>query len=101
MAAVPANASATGIVVRTLTECQLVRVGHPPRRPDFCDVDGGLMFGVLTAEGGFGADLSFRFLSSCSDFGPLDEKSGMPRGDFFFMRWSGSRMSLAVGINLT
>jgi hypothetical protein len=60
---------------------------YAPRRPDFWDVEGGLTFGALTTAG-FGAALSFRNLSMASDFGPFEEKSGMPRGDFFFMACS-------------
>jgi hypothetical protein len=57
---------------------------YEPRRPDFDDVEGGFTLGATLA--GFGC-LSCGKSRLCrnADFGPFDEKSGMPRGDFFFM----------------
>ena len=52
------------------------------------------MFGVFTGAC-LGADLSFRNLLIGNDFGPFDEKSGIPRGDFFFIRSSSSAFTMA------
>jgi hypothetical protein len=48
------------------------------------DVDGGFTFGAMFA--GFGCfSCGVSRFSRNADFGPFGEKSGMPRGDFFFM----------------
>jgi hypothetical protein len=56
---------------------------QPPLFPDFPEVDWGLIFG----GGGGGTFVGFErsVLFSCLKPARFDEKSGMPRGDFFFM----------------
>src|SRR5437762_1695626 len=56
---------------------------HPPRRFPFAAVACGLMFGATV--GGFGGCFSSCNLSSFCRCGFLGAKSGIPRGDFFFM----------------
>jgi hypothetical protein len=55
-----------------------------PRRPDFDDVDGGLIRGATT--GRIGCCLSSVIFVNGLLLAGFLEKSGMPRGDFFFMR---------------
>jgi hypothetical protein len=65
---------------------------YEPRRPDFDDVEGGFTLGATLA--GFGCfSCGVSRLTRNADFGPFDEKSGMPRGDFFF-KASPGRMQL-------
>src|SRR5205814_2934025 len=56
---------------------------YPPRRFPFAAVACGLMFGATV--GGFGGGFSNDNLSSFCMCGFFGAKSGMPRGDFFFM----------------
>src|SRR5438105_12827333 len=56
---------------------------YPPRRFPFAAVACGLMFGATV--GGFGGGFSNDNLSSFCMFGFFGAKSGMPRGDFFFI----------------
>jgi hypothetical protein len=53
-----------------------------PRRPLLDDVDGGFTFGASKAGRDAGP---WGVLVNGSLLGFLDEKSGMPRGDFFFI----------------
>ncbi len=58
---------------------------YEPRRPDFTEVACGFTLGVtFVVLGGFSCCSALRFCRN-ADLGPFDEKSGMPRGDFFFI----------------
>jgi hypothetical protein len=63
---------------------------YAPRRPDLAEVDGGLTRGGVGGAGR--AVFSLVIFESGPKPGRLAEKSGMPRGDFFFMGSSHGRL---------